>query len=320
MTRNEMRDWVGGCMKSQGFHKPELDNWHGAMVRAALIGTEAAEVVQEFKRHWSDRVSADVIDRVAAELADTAIRSYDLAAVHGLDLDLADTDIDVDWSWPKTGGLNSRHTGMAKGGFLLSLANGVYECVEQLANEEHAGWRVEESKTVLGQSVVALLVKLEQMAEWVGRDLTAAIDKKMAENMARPYRYGTPDAAPVPSNDGELPAGVPFSFRPVQVYPAQSAVPVCLGTDGPVIGSADVAADGSAVVMVTDAFRRDGSVVVKKSVLHVGDSQHPVANGESVTLWTDGTPDGLRRVAESLRRIQNAGCDHEGGGISTAGD
>lgn len=228
MTPNEVRDWVGTCMFSKGFHPSELaDRAFGGMVRAGLIGTEAAEALQEAKRHWpaghdDAGVPAAVLDAVAEELADTAIRAYDLAYCHRLDLDAKLVLRKRDRFRERTG----RYGRMVQLGQILSMAGRVYDACEDAAEcpedcrDENGDYDWDADRDGCGDEVRYLLAAAIEhcrlLCESVGRDLASAVDAKMAENMARPDRYGTPDAGATVARQVCQPACQPAAGVPAE--------------------------------------------------------------------------------------------------------
>ncbi len=313
MKRNEMRDWIGQSMKAKGFHDDGSGFADGGMVRASLVMTEIVEAMQEVKRYWKEPVADAIKDKIAEECADTAIRLYDLSYCHGLDLDEDYGPLEK----VRSLGRNERHSLIIRCGKVISVVAQVFDAFEDFYDSGLDNFHgIESFDADAACCVQTALTHLHAMCLSVSRDLTAAIEKKMAENMARPHKYGTPDAQAVaitPSIDGELPAGVPFSFQPIQVmspsWVQPVLVPVTLGQNGPTIGTADVKEDGTATVTLTDC-----------NAAKIADIKRRILSGESVTLSCDASPDGLKRLSEVLKQSKQAGCDHDSDPVRVVGD
>ncbi len=223
MTENERRDWVGKCMGRKGFHVPELsDPAFGGMVRSGLIGTEVAEALQEVKRHWPADGSPPVpvlLEKVALEMADVAIRCYDLGHLMAADLTPVETARNYDLFRDRDG----RNGRMVQLSAMLSFAGRLFDTFED--SESNRAYMVSESQIISDEDsencpedsrdpdgdydweadhdgcrdeveylLVTLLTHCRLFCDSIGQDLAAFIDRKMIENMARPDRYGTPDA------------------------------------------------------------------------------------------------------------------------------
>jgi NTP pyrophosphatase (non-canonical NTP hydrolase) len=211
MTRNEKRDWIGQCMYSKGFHDPSQAGWPGALVRATLIGTEASEVAQEFKRNWVGDGTPELKLAVAKEIADVLIRLYDFAYCHGIkDLDGAEPS---EQKVPKTDGLSRRDQGIVLAGWIGNAAGELYRYCEYLMDPAEADFYQDEHREVLAGVHRDVIDRCEVVAAEFGLDPDEAIRLKMVENMARPNKYGTPFAG-VDHADS---SGKPFSFAPTQV-------------------------------------------------------------------------------------------------------
>jgi hypothetical protein len=199
VTQNQMRDWIGKAMESKGFHSEDLGFATGGMVRASLALTEVAEAIQEVKRYWGNPAKKDqeaVRDAVAEEAADTAIRLFDLCYVHGVDLELDPT------LEPARPLYAERHSLIVRLGKTGSHAARVFDIFEELVGYTEYGRVTEEDSFKsdgfdgphdVGVEVLEALRHLGEVCKVIGRDLPAAVEKKMAVNMQRGFRYGTPD-------------------------------------------------------------------------------------------------------------------------------
>ena len=196
MTRNEWRDYCGRCMVEKGHHDDGSGFVDGALWRIALVLTEVAETTQEFKRHWNGDVGSDVRDRIAAECADTAIRLYDLAYWLGSDLDQ-----ECPVERVPSCGVTERFSFLIRCGKIAEFVTGSYSTLFDLTGNRRGDARAVYRDENYGLEAMAVgdiisaLVHLEDLCRSVGRDMTDAVTKKMAENMARPHKYGTPDAS-----------------------------------------------------------------------------------------------------------------------------
>ena len=187
-------------MKAKGFHDDIGDFAEAGMVRAALAQTEIVEAMQEVKRHWKDPVADDTRDKVAEECADTAVRLYDLAFIAGLPLDVV-----LPCEKPRDLGATERNSLVIRCGKIVSLIDSVFTTFEDcrdFSTDQNKDSRKLFHGDVFGLShevanaIVTAVNHLDALCVCVGRDLNAAIDAKMAVNMGRPHKYGTPDASP----------------------------------------------------------------------------------------------------------------------------
>jgi hypothetical protein len=179
VTHNERRDQIGEAMKSKGFWDDGTGEVDGTLLRLSLAQTEVCEAIQEVKRFWGkDGVNMEQVkDRVVEELADTAIRLYDVAAFDKMDLAESATRN------PDTCGPTERIRLIVSLGALCEVISNAYRWrlyPENLRNNwQNCVWRsIEFCRGICQQ---------------IGRDLYAAIDAKMKVNMARNHKYGTPD-------------------------------------------------------------------------------------------------------------------------------
>jgi hypothetical protein len=194
---NERRDWCGLSMDLKGFHDDGSGFNDGGMVRASLVMTEIVEAMQEVKRHWKPPVVDAVRDKIAEELADTAIRLYDLAFCAGVDLDADYGPMES----PRDLGRNERHSLIIRCGKVASFASVIFDTFEEVhdmigrvAAENWTGGLPFDYGDTVAIGVVNAVEHLESLCRLVGRDLQSAMVAKMRENMARPQKYGTPDA------------------------------------------------------------------------------------------------------------------------------
>lgn len=202
MTNNEMRDWIGKCMNEKGFHSEDMGFAEGGMVRSALVLTEVAEAMQEVKRHWGkDGLNQETVkDVIAEECADGLIRCWDLAYVHGIDLD---ADVTLLPAVPLKAG---RHQLIVRLGRAASHAAKVYDVFEDLVGYTEYGRVTEEEEFAadgfggpdnVGRQLLEVEYHLSAVCSVIGRDLMEAVKAKMEKNMARPWCYGTPDEGKV---------------------------------------------------------------------------------------------------------------------------
>jgi len=182
MTASEMRSdlaktqlWVWGCMESKGFHDGRTNDDDDTLVRNTLIGTEISEAIQEVKRHWTDTPSEELKDKVAEELADVAIRLFDVAGCLGLNLSVSE--------WFRKEETPNRDDLFHSLGMLQYITSSWFGSV--------SGLRVHDSDSVV---VAAILQCCDGICAIIDRDLFAAVERKMVKNMARPHKYGTPEA------------------------------------------------------------------------------------------------------------------------------
>jgi hypothetical protein len=227
MTRNELRDYCGQCMVAKGQHDDGSGFVDGALWRTSLVLTEVAEATQEFKRHWGKASGRDVVERIVAECADTCIRLYDLAFWLKVDLDQA-TAMDS----PMSVGVTERFKYLIRCGQVAESVVAIFNVMRDVLDmeeedpdifrDEEYGYGMEYD---VACSIVEALSLTEAICRDVGGDINTAIMTKMAENMARPHKYGTPDAekgvltesqyAAFASDPSRL-TDKPFSFQPAQ--------------------------------------------------------------------------------------------------------
>lgn len=198
MTKNETRDWIGESMKAKGFHDDMGDFAVENMMRVFLVDTENVEAGQEVKRHWGDSVTDEVRDKIAKECADTAIRMYDFAYLCGIDLDSA---FSVGFKPIKDIGKNERQSLLIRCGKIMSILGRIFDALESLYetggtdSDKQVLFKTKKHFSAFHVSNIATaLFHCEELCKKVGRDLSVAIETKMQENMARPHKYGTPEA------------------------------------------------------------------------------------------------------------------------------
>lgn len=83
----DIQDSIWKAMEAKGFHDGRTGTGRDdTLVRLCLIHTEVSEAAQEVKRHWAGQPNGAQLDAFAEELADVAIRLFDLAGCTGVDL------------------------------------------------------------------------------------------------------------------------------------------------------------------------------------------------------------------------------------------
>lgn len=189
MTFQELQDWICNSMQQKGFH----DDWTGtaedAEFRIALTNTEIGESINEVKRHWTDNPSLEVVRALAWEIADIAIRGFDLLGLCGnkyatdkfLDMDVFEGDE-----------IESRKK-------LAVRINDMFIGTNQAASECHTADRLEywdntKARQDFFDELVDLIDECQKTCFCIRYPLLQAIREKMEKNMARPHKYGTPDA------------------------------------------------------------------------------------------------------------------------------
>lgn len=193
MNHNERRDQIGQQIRSKGFWDDGTGKLDGVLFRLSLCQTEACEAMQEVKRYWGKETCDQemVKNAIAEELADYAIRVYDVAAFGGFDLETGNELYDVVKVGP-----NNRAQLIIQIGKLTALIGDTFALVEEDVLSEESGL----TEFTLSQGADFLYTAIkhsEYICKSIGRDLYAAIDAKMAVNMKRPQKYGTPDEAKV---------------------------------------------------------------------------------------------------------------------------
>ncbi len=183
-------------MKEKGFHDEPMGFAEGGMVRSALVLTEVAEAMQEVKRHWGkDGLNQETVkDVLAEELADTVIRLFDMCYVHRVDLDI-DVTLVPEETVPVT-----RRSLLCRLGKIGWRVGRLYKTFEDFGRWTPAAGQTTDEMIdefheyfEFGIDVCECVADLRNLCRSVGRDLDDAVKAKMAINMRRPRRYGTPD-------------------------------------------------------------------------------------------------------------------------------
>jgi hypothetical protein len=205
MKLNDWRDSIGAAMKTKGFWDDGTGFADGGMFRASLATTEVCESMQEVKPHWGkDENDGWLRDKVAEENADAAIRLFDLAAFCRIHLD--DDFMLSEWvlRGPNKrvqlinllGKVNAK-IGTVYDVFEDCLDGGLYDNFDNLDQTPEERFHSEDDEWGFHEEVSFALVEAISLLDFtcrqIGRDLYQAIDKKMAANMVRPQKYGTPD-------------------------------------------------------------------------------------------------------------------------------
>lgn len=189
MTYHELQDWICSSMEQKGFH----DDWTGtaedAEFRIALINTEIGESINEVKRHWTDNPSPEVIKSLAWELADVAIRVFDLMGLCGKTKDVL---MSLDTEVLGSDAIDTRTELAIRINTLFINTNAAAR--ECFTANRLGYWDVKDARKDLFKELVEMIEDCADICYGIRYPLLQAIREKMEKNMARPHKYGTPDA------------------------------------------------------------------------------------------------------------------------------